>query len=508
MTVLPPDPFKVGDFIKTIPNKPARLVLLITLALMLLAAVASYFANAERAIEAVGVTFIFLYLALLAITISIAVVPVGDQVTEGQVTRAKNAQRNARGGLLLVLGLGLMGLAAFDLMILPIWPAAISELRHQRLKYGKADLGDFLDGLDSSSPATVRDLKLDEKVNGDRISDTRALLKLFSQDNFTVPNQDIRDFKGDAVIAARAVIFDNASSLGIGSKNLFIITNSLQLVNDKEQPQIYAYASDDVSSDVGLAPKSAGRPGGAAGNVTIFVFGEVKGDGLLRIDLRGQRGGKGARGQQPLPRPRVADRPLLAGRPKWSFRPPHPNELQEFDKKVGELRDQQIDDETKKLLKDNQTALDSCSQPHSNCKLILCDETGWEAYAKGPTGEQGDAGQDGGVGGAAGKPGVLKIYFLRDQPALKNLLATKVRWWQGGSIDHGPPQQLRGEGGEPSAAGLGGIGGQGLPGDPFGVCQAGARGDPGLEGPPGKKGSEGPVPPQGAAASLSAVSLF
>jgi hypothetical protein len=196
----------------------------------------------------------------------------------------------------------------------------------------------------------------------------------------------------------------------------------------------------------------------------------------------------------------------LAGRPKWSFRPPHPNELQELDKKVGELRDQQIDDETKKLLKDNQAALDSCSQPHSNCKLILCDETGWEAYAKGPTGEQGDAGQDGGDGGAAGKPGVLKIYFLKDQPALKNLLATKVRWWQGGSIDHQPPQQLWGEAGEPSVPGLGGIGGQGLPGDPFGVCQAGARGDP--EGPPGKKGSEGPVPTQGTAASLTAVSLF
>lgn len=510
MTDLAPDPFKVGDFIRSIPNKPARLVLLITLALMLLAGVASYFASTERAIEALSVTFIFLYLALLAIAVSIAVVPVGDQTTEDQAARAKNAQRNARGSLLLVLGLGLIVLAALNFMILPIWPAAVFELHYQRLKYATADFGSFLDGLESSAPSAVQDLKLGElKTSGDHISDTRSFLRLFNQDSFSVPSQDVRDFKGDAIIAAREVVFDNTSSLRIGSKNLFIMTNSLQLVNDKEHPQIYAYAPDDVPSDIGLDPKTPGLKGSDAGSVTIVVLGEVKGDGLLRVDLRGQRGGKGAHGEQPPTRSRASDRQSLAGRPKWSFRSPRKDELDDFNKKVAEqLRDPKIDDETKQLLKENQAAFASCSGAQATCKLILCDEPDWGNSARGEPGAQGEDGQDGSPGGKAGQPGSLKLYFLKSQPTLQKSLATKVRWWQGETIDHDPPLQLKAEGGDPSASGLPGAGGLGLPSDPFGVCGAGATGITGKQGLPGKKGKDGPDPSPGKPASLRGVSLF
>ncbi|MCP3387730.1 collagen-like protein [Bradyrhizobium sp. CCGB12] len=510
MTDLAPDPFKVGDFIRSIPNKPARLVLLITLALMLLAGVASYFANAERAIEAVSVTFIFLYLALLAIAVSIAVVPVGDQTTEDQIVKAKNAQRNARGSLLLVLGLGLIVLATLNFMILPIWSAAIFELHYQRLKYATADVGSFLDGLESSGPSAVQDLQLGElKTTGDRISDARSFLHLFNQDSFTVPSQDIREFKGDAVIAAREVVFDNTSSLRIGSKHLFIMTNSLQLAGDKEQPQIYAYGPDDVPSDVGLDPKTPGLNGADAGSVTIVVLGDVKGDGLLRVDLRGQRGGKGAHGEQPPARPRAADRRSLAGRPKWSFRPPRREELDEFNKKVAEqLRDPKMDDETKQLLKQNQVAFASCTDPQTSCKLILCDEPNWGTNARGEPGTQGEDGRDGSPGGKAGQPGSLKIYFLKSQSTLQKALASKVRWWQGETIDHAPPLQRKGEGGDPSAPGSPGAGGLGLPSDPFGVCGAGATGTTGEQGRPGNKGKDGPDPSPGKPASLRGVSLF
>jgi hypothetical protein len=200
-------------------------------------------------------------------------------------------------------------------------------------------------GIELSGASTVQDLDVSQiKMSDDRIWDTRSFLRLFTRDEITVGNIDIRNYRGDAVIAAREVVFDNFSSIRIGNKNLFVVASTLQLASGKDGIPIYAYAPDDVPSELGLEPGAEGRNGAPAGNVTIVVLDDTKGEGSLTLDLKGQRGGKGSRGLQPAPRLQAASLPPAAGRPKWSFRKPEDAELRRSDGYVvGQLADPAVD---------------------------------------------------------------------------------------------------------------------------------------------------------------------
>ncbi|WP_024521039.1 hypothetical protein [Bradyrhizobium sp. Tv2a-2] len=115
------------------------------------------------------------------------------------------------------------------------------------------DEGSFLEAGRMLGAPTVRDVE-DSQLGDDRISNVRAFLRLFAGDVITVKNLDIRNYRGDAIIVAREVVFDNFSSIKIGNKNLFIFANTLQSANGRSGIPIYAYAQDDVPSELGLEP--------------------------------------------------------------------------------------------------------------------------------------------------------------------------------------------------------------------------------------------------------------
>jgi hypothetical protein len=469
-----------------------------------------YFGSVGNAIEALCLELLFFYFALLAIAASVAVFPVGDQQTSAKLLAAKRAQSNARGSLLLTAGVGVLAIAVVDLMVLPIWSTVSFEFQFQRLKWGNIDVTTFLKSVDMPASSIAQDLDVSQVgIVGDHVVDARSFLHLFSRDKAPIQDLDLRSFSKTAVIAAREVVFDESSFIRLGSKDLVILTDTLQLIGAASRPQIYAYRPDDVPSNEGLDPGSQGRAGANAGSVTIVVMSNIKGGGLLKIDLSGQRGGKGARGLQPDPQPQAKSREPVPGRPKWSYRKPEDSELQTFSEFVAtQLVKPDVDGKTKAILKTNETELLGCRGSQVTCRLILCDERDWGDFARGRSGERGLNGKQGGKGGKAGDPGILKTYFEGANSELRKLLLTRLLWPNDVPIDRPPPPQLVGEGGDPGRPGLGGAGGQGLVGDPFGVCQSGAAGESGALGDDGSGGDRGSEAKQGAASASTALSVF
>src|SRR5260370_970106 len=122
------------------------------------------------------------------------------------------------------------------------------------------------------------------------------------------PLNNWRHLRGErrtAVVASRGVVFKHAGSIEIGSSNLIILTHDLVVearnASDASLPHIFAFKPKDAPSNAGLKERETGRTGEAAGNVTIVVLGSIQGPGKLSVDLRGQKGGKGADRLQPPP---------------------------------------------------------------------------------------------------------------------------------------------------------------------------------------------------------------
>ncbi len=310
---------------------------------------------------------------------------------------------------------------------------------------------------------------------------------------------DLRGERRTAVVASRRVVFKHAGSIEIGSSNLIILTHDLVVearnASDASLPHIFAFKPKDAPSNAGLKERETGRTGEAAGNVTIVVLGSIQGPGKLSVDLRGQKGGKGADGLQPPPNEAVgASAVNKAKELNWSFRKPTEAELiilqDNFAKELAAAKGNP--DKTKKI-QAYLTDFNQCVRSAAPCKFMLCDDQGWDPDGHdGPQGEKAGTGGKGGLSGASGK---LSVYYLdAGSGQLISEIGSRLVWSDGNSIQNKQPRRERSEGGPPGEPGVGGPGGQGLPGDAVGACRAGKNGERGPSGEKvagGEQGDEG-----------------
>jgi hypothetical protein len=370
------------------------------------------------------------------------------------------------------------------------------EVTYVRLALGNISIQTFFDDLTSlaiisNDDGVIEYPSINALVASGSVRDARKLLRLIaSRSEQRVPALDLRNIRYTGVIAARKVIFDDHTSVVIGSSNLVIIAEELVIEDtpDVERASILAYSPDDLPPQTRTAPGSSGVDGLSAGSVTIIILGRTEGSGRLIIDLRGQQGGTGVDGSQHDPPPQAADRLPSPGRPRWSYRTPHSSELHSFQELVvRSLARSDLDDESKDRIRQTGSSLAACASDSGLCKLLLCDEENWAIESRGNTGEKGGDGGDGGKGGRPGNAGQLEIYSLDTQAVKTNYF----QWLGGHRVDSVPPKGLVGDGGQPGRGASGGLGGLGLAGDPFGICPRGLAGENGPPGNPGRKGSPG-----------------
>ena len=475
-----------------------QLPLFVTLALILIANLAiRLFGGVGAALEAAAFELLLFYTALLIVTASVAVFPVGDQRTPDKAEAAKRVQKNARGNFLLLLFVGALCASIAYFMIIPVWSTVVFNIQYQRFRFGMTTLEALLEpSLYSSSNELTLDV--DERqlpILNDLVADPQVLIRLVGRQATAriPPDLDITKFQHTAVIAANDLTFDETSSIKIGNSNLVIIAFNLHVINAHSLgPKIFAYDVEDVPSNDGLGHGKQGRDGLPAGNLTIVLLGNYFDDGNLILDLRGQRGGPGARGLQPPPRPPADNLDQSPGRPKWSFRNPNPSEIKKYQKEFARLlSDADVPEQTKQELRNNDLKFQRCISTGVGCVRPSCDDPDWPQLAKGQDGEPGANGETGGQGGRAGDSGLLRVFYRGGDNHLLDALRMHLVWANGSPITTAPPRRERSAGGPGGEAGLGGAGGLGRPADPFGACENGKPGKRGASGGAGSPGSQG-----------------
>lgn len=520
----------LGDWIrKHVEDPRVRQLLMLVVALILIGTFAlKAFKGLSAALEILLIEVCFIYVALILMTITVAVWPLNQDPKSA--SSALKSQRNARGSVLFLTVLGIV-IATFAVnVVAPVWPALVFEIAYRELTWGLIGLPEFFRMAPSTPDQTNNAVALDVSDPGSffekgQFGDIRKVLRLMSQNQeVTISELDLHGIQRSAVIVARKIVFDTQSAIELGRTSLLIIASDVQV---KALPTrgaaIFAYRPDHV-----LPPPTGGAlvgdNGAPAGNITIVILGEFAAGPQLLLDIRGQHGGEGPKGRQPDPQvpSQIRKRHRIQGSPSWTFGPRSPKQIDERIRLIDDLLrcrksvtkdcvDQELvdlDDESVAQLEKLKASLQQCKVQSQSCNLEYCIQTNWDQNGKGDDGEQGRPGNMGGKGGSPGDPGRLSIYRRASNSENDVKFASHFRWLDGAEVDKMPPPAIPGAGGPGSEGGQGAPGSSGFLADPLGLCRAGEPGKPGQTGLAGSVGPQGNDKEAGASALIGIMRDF
>jgi hypothetical protein len=508
---------------KYVEDRRVRQVLTVVVALVLIGTFSfKAFSGVPAALEILAIEVCFIYASLLIITTSVAVWPL-DQNSKNS-TSTLNAQRNARGSLVFLIVLG-AALAFISVNVVsPIWPAILSEAAYQELRWGLISLPEYFSRV-SSPDRTNDDIVSDVGDPGSlfengRIQNLRKLLQILSQHpEAQIDQLDLRGIRHTAVIVAKKVIFDQLSAVELGRTNLLVLTVDIQVTaSPTHGAAIFAYRPGEAPARrTGTATAADGL---SAGKMTLVVLGKFVDGPPLILDLRGQRGGEGAKGVQPNPRDPRPNLERLNGSPSWTFGERSPAQI---DKRIASIekilecqkianeqcKKEKLDDKlppnSVSQLEQLKNSLQQCKDQKGHCSLEYCLQTTWNSDGKGFDGLPGLSGEPGAKGGSPGDAGRLAVYRLASNAETNVQFASHLRWLDSASVDHPPPAAAPGNGGQGGDGGQGGPGGLGYRADPLGLCPTGDAGSPGALGLPGPPGADGDGKDPGPAATIGVL---
>jgi uncharacterized membrane protein YgcG len=456
------------------------------------------------AIETLLLVLVIFLAALFVLVATIAVFPVGDQSTPTKIVAARQAQRNARTSLILLVGISVVMMLAVYFSVVPIWETLQFQFAYQRLKWGAIDLPTFFTEASLSQVAgeavtqsTITDLdetELPFTMDG-RITDTEDLLRRIAGRHDAVISGSVKittvGVRHVALVAAERITLSRDSSLEIGSASLVLLAGDIVI---EPGASIRAYAPDDIPSNAGLDFSAKGKGGAPSGDLRIVILNSISGTGSASLDLRGQRGGPGAPGAVPAQKQRRDDAIPLPGRPRWGFRPLAPDKLNKIQEEFGRERPfLSLSPELSALANESVRTLQFCREKPNSCVAIDCFEDPgiWDREAQGADGETGYPGGKGGPGGDSGGAGSVAIFYSSSAQFSPDQIESKFKGPNGTSIRSPSQRRSGGRPGEGGKGGPGGIGGRGLAGDPFGACPSGKAGAEGLDGAQGDLGDPG-----------------
>ncbi|MET3910003.1 NADH:ubiquinone oxidoreductase subunit 6 (subunit J) [Bradyrhizobium sp. S3.3.6] len=504
---------------KNIENPLVRQALLVVVGLVLIGTfILKAFSGIAAALEVLGIEICFIYISLLVVTTTVAVWPL-DQGTKNTSPMGRIRQ-SARGGILVLILLGLFISLYVVNVINPIWPSLRFEIAYQELRAGIITVDDFFHRIplaDRDGGDAVTDVSDPGAIFEDNhIVDLRKLLRMMSlHSQFVVTNLDLRGMRHTAVIAARKVVFDTQSVIQLARTNLLIIAGEIEV---KAKPAsgaaIFAYRSDDVPA---VSINGAGQNGASAGTVTIVVLSKFVDGPPLMIDVRGQSGGQGSRGLQPGPEASPKDKDEARGRPDWKFGERSSDQIKSRITTIDEVLECQnhytenckvkeisgnLGPEYILKLSNLKSFLQGCAEQKGRCNLEFCVDTDWESIGEGDNGSPGLTGGQGGKGGSPGDAGHLSIYGFKPNPETETQFGGHFHWINDTPVSQPSPEANPGKGGEGGTGGEGAPGGRGRKADPLGLCRAGNPGHIGVSGQPGPRGPDGDRKNSAARASI------